>query len=242
VGGPFREKGGGGDVVARRVLTGRSVFEAAVRLRHRTFNVSRPYATPGGILGLEAGFDTAFKETSSEKLVATAHMLGASLGSQGHYARVFGTLKYRLNVSTLEGFAIERSVLAAQVQGGIAGSSMPVDQQFAPGGSPDMELPLRAHPQDRDGALGATPLGRSLALVNLEWRRRLVHTALLSGGIVFFYDAGRIARAIPGPRSFHDIGLGLRLTLPGAPIVRVDYGHGLTDGAHALFFGLGEVF
>jgi hypothetical protein len=114
---------------------------------------------------------------------------------------------------------------------------------FAPGGSPDMELPLRAHRQTREGRLGVTPLGRSLTLGNVEWRRRVVSRAAFQAGFVLFYDAARIARRPDGENvTLHDVGAGLRLAFAGSPVLRLDYGHGLTDGKNAFFMGLNQVF
>jgi len=39
-----------------------------------------------------------------------------------------------------------------------------------------------------------------------------------------------------------DIGVGLRVSLVGSGILRVDFGHGLRDGRNAVFLGLGDVF
>jgi len=121
---------------------------------------------------------------------------------------------------------------------------MPVDEMFAPGGSPDMELPLRAHHQTSDGVLGGTPIGRSILLWNVEWRRRLVHRAGLQLGLVLFHDGGRIGSPPSGDGAITlaDVGGGLRLSFPGAPILRIDYGHGLTDGRNAVFVGLNSAF
>jgi hypothetical protein len=106
-----------------------------------------------------------------------------------------------------------------------------------------MELPLRAHPQDQDGVLGATPIGRSLLLGNAEARVRLLRTTFVSLGGVVFYDAARIGNATGGASpAFHDVGFGLRLAPLAGPMVRADYGRGLTDGSHAFFVGLGQVF
>src|SRR5262249_6629550 len=113
---------------------------------------------------------------------------------------------------------------------------------FAPGGGPDMELPLRAHPQAMDGALGAAPLARSIDLLNLEWRPRLAPKSLIQLGFVLFFDGASVADTLePGRPGFHDLGLGLRLGLAGA-LVRLDFGHGLTDGKNAFFFGMNQVF
>src|SRR5262249_7300113 len=45
-----------------------------------------------------------------------------------------------------------------------------------------------------------------------------------------------------GPDTLTDAGPGLRLALPAAPMLRIDFGHGLTDGATAVFVGLSSVF
>ena len=121
---------------------------------------------------------------------------------------------------------------------------MPVDEMFAPGGSPEMELPLRAHPQTRDGALGASPLGRGLTLTNLEWRRRVLRSTLVQAAVVVFHDGAWVSGR-PGSdprRTLHDVGVGARIGLGGVSILRFDYGHGLSDGENAFFVGLNQVF
>lgn len=107
-----------------------------------------------------------------------------------------------------------------------------------------MELPLRAHRQTTSGALGATPIGRSLVLGNVEWRRRLIGSGPAPIGLVLFYDGAWVGRGTDGQSAvaFHDVGIGLRVALPGSGILRVDVGHGLTDGKNAIFIGLNQVF
>ena len=56
---------------------------------------------------------------------------------------------------------VERSVLAVRVRGGWGSDGLPVDEMYAPGVSPESDLPLRAHPLTRGGVLGANPIGRS---------------------------------------------------------------------------------
>ena len=120
---------------------------------------------------------------------------------------------------------------------------MPIDDMFAVGGSPDMELPLRAHRQTPGGILGPTPLGRSLALGNVEWRKRFLARSPLQAGFVAFIDAARVTDG-PEPQvtTLVDVGVGLRISLVGSGILRIDYGHGLRDGRNVVFLGLGEVF
>jgi hypothetical protein len=36
--------------------------------------------------------------------------------------------------------------------------------------------------------------------------------------------------------------MGIRLALGGSSILRFDYGHGLSDGQHAFFMGLNQIF
>jgi hypothetical protein len=106
-----------------------------------------------------------------------------------------------------------------------------------------MELPLRGRYQVKDGTLGASPLGRTLLLANVEWRRRLVAGTFAQWGAVLSYDAGHIARTARGPAStFHDVGIGLRVALAGTTWLRADIGYGLTDGSSAIFVNFGQVF
>ena len=116
-----------------------------------------------------------------------------------------------------------------------------------------MELPLRAHFRTRDGVLGVTPMGRSLVLANLEWRRRLYDSAALGIGVVFHCDLAHIgsressldlrsSTSESRSRSLQDVGVGLRLKMGPSTLLRFDYSHGLSDGKNALSLGVGQVF
>jgi len=73
--------------------------------------------------------------------------------------------------------------------------------------------------------------------------RRLIGSGPVPVGVVFFYDGAWIGRLADGRgTAFHDVGMGLRIGLPGSGIVRVDFGHGLTDGKNAIFVGLSQAF
>ncbi len=245
--GPLLRKSHGLDLSLRHVLRGRFVGQLALRTRDRTFSRADPAAPPGRIVGLEAGLERRILETPRQRLDASARVLGTSdaLGSDLGFARGLVAASYGVSLSTPEGTLLERSVLAAQMHWGSGSAGTPIDEMFAPGGSPEMELPLRAHRQTRDGTLGVTPLGRSLALVNLEWRRRLVRTPFVQVGFVTFCDLawiGKTAGSSDMDHSFQDLGLGLRLGLGGSSVVRFDYGHGLADGKDAFFFGLNQIF
>lgn len=244
--GPLDRRSHGLDVTVRRVLGSSTVGQLGFRRRERSVSRLHVEAPAGTIQGLEAGLERRLLDRHRHRVDASARYFRAlvGLGSDLTYSRAFASLGYRAQLSAPDGSSIEPSVLALQVRVGHAGSEMPLDEAFAPGGSLDMELPLRAHRQTRRGILGVTPLGRSLALTNVEWRRRLYNGTFFQLGSVVFYDGARISGLVGGGRRaiFHDVGVGLRFAIRGSPVVRIDVGHGLTDGRNALFAGLGQAF
>ena len=243
--GAFQTKGGGGDLKARLVVGPGGVLELGISDIHRTFSVPRADGAPGTIVGIKAGLEQTLVSTARQRWSVEGRVFetASALGSDLRYTKAIGATRYRAILGPPEGVAIEKWVLAAQFQAGWSTSGAPIDQRFAPGGSPDMELPLRAHPQDQGGVLGATPIGRSLVIGNTEARVRIIRTTFVSLGGVVFYDAARIGNATGGASPiFHDVGVGLRLAPLAGPMVRADYGRGLTDGSHAFFVGLGQVF
>ena len=230
---------------ARHVLGARTVGRLAMRVRDRSFSEPRADAPEGVLSGLEVGLERTLVQGHRHRLEASLSLFAAAepLGSVVSYPRGILRLSSQTHLSRPDGSSLEPSVLAAQVVGGRGGSRMPIDDMFAPGGSPDMELPLRARRQTPGGVLGPTSLGRSLALGNLEWRKRVVSRSPLELGFVAFVDGARIAdQPGPGVTTFVDIGVGLRVSLVGSGILRVDFGHGLRDGRNAVFLGLGDVF
>jgi hypothetical protein len=101
---------------------------------------------------------------------------------------------------------------------------------------------LRAHPLLDDGIVRSEAFGRQSVQTSAEWRHALPSPVVLQSlklQLAGFVDA---ARAWKGPatrdRVLVDIGAGLRVGLLGQGGVRVDYGHGLTDGANAVSVGL----
>jgi hypothetical protein len=164
-------------------------------------------------------------------------------GSDVDCARGELRIGYWLHSPARQGAAIEPASIGGQLVVGTGSSRTPLDEMFAPGASPEMLLPLRGHPQAKEGILGVTPLGRSLLLANVEGRRRLLDTALVQLGVVAFVDAARVAgRPEGGPVTLVDGGVGLRLALKGGTLLRVDYGRGLNDDSRALFVGFNQVF
>lgn len=235
--GLVRQDARGVEIGVRRVLGAATVAQASLRTVDRT--VSDPMLPAGRLTGLDVGFERRLVDRRRVRTAVQARAFSAG-GSESDFVR--GQLRARTEwrLTLPEGEQPSPSVLAAQVVLGQASGETPFDEAFAPGGSPEMELPLRAHRQAEDGILGVTPLGRSLILGNLEWRRSLVRRAGFDAGFVLLYDGACVSQ--PGRTVFHDVGLGLRIGLPGAGRVRFDYGHGLVDGSDAFFVGLGQTF
>jgi hypothetical protein len=147
-------------------------------------------------------------------------------------------------VSKPEGLSVERSVLAVRVRGGWGSDGLPVDEMYAPGVSPESDLPLRAHPLTIGGALGVNPIGRSVVLVNAEWRQRLLHRPSWDFGAVAFADSASVWRPALGSSagSLVDAGIGVRLSFLAGPTLRIDHAWGLVDGRRTLFVGLSQAF
>lgn len=241
----FERRYRGLELGARHVLGARTLGRVAVRVRDRSFSEPREDAPEGVLSGLEMSLERTLLDRHRQRLEASATLFQAAgvLGSVVSYPRGILRLSSRTHLSAPDGSSLEPSVLAARALWARGGSAMPIDDMFAPGGSADMELPLRAHRQTPSGILGPTPLGRSLILGNLEWRRRVLDRSPFQVGAVAFVDAGRIADGPQaGVTTLVDIGVGLRVSLVGSGVLRVDYGHGLTDGRNAVFVGLGETF
>jgi hypothetical protein len=246
VGGGFDMRRRGLDLALRQVLPGGTVAQVALRLRDRAFSTPRPDAPPGLLAGIELGLESRLVETRRHRLDTAARVLaaGPAIGSKVTYGQADGELRYEGVLSKPEGLTIERSVLAVRLRGGWGSAGQPVDEMYALGISLDSELPLRAHPLTRDGVLGANPIARSVVLLNAEWRQRLLHRPGFDVGAVAFSDTAWVARPAEGSVSgrWHDIGLGLRISLLGGPTIRLDGAWSLTDGRRALFVGLSQAF
>lgn len=245
VGGELRERRRGLDVTLRHVAGPGTIVQLRWRARRRFFSQTRAGAASGAVIGPEWGLEQRLVDAWRFKLDAGARAFQAlpGLGSDLRYFRGVATVEARAFLAPPEGTGLERSVLAVRLRGGRGGRATPLDDLFAPGASPDMELPLRAHRQLRNGILGAAPMGRELLLANVEWRRRLWDGTALQAGVVLFGDAARVAGRPDGPAvTLVDVGVGLRVALRGAATLRVDVGRGLSDARTALSIGLGQAF
>jgi tetratricopeptide (TPR) repeat protein len=246
LGGAFDMRRRGIDASVRRVLAGGAVASLGLKLRDRTFSTVRPDAPPGLLAGVEGGLEARLVETRRHRLDVALRLFaaGRAIGSDVGYAQADGQLLYEGVLSRLEGLSVERSVLAVRVRGGWATDGLPVDEMYAPGVSPESDLPLRAHPLTRGGALGANPIGRSIVLVNAEWRQRLWHHASWDLGAVAFSDSASVWRPAAGSSSgwLEDVGVGLRVSVLAGPTLRIDQAWGLVDGGRTLYVGLSQAF
>lgn len=244
VGGETLARRKGFDLGLRRVLNGSATAGVGFRGVDRRFDGRNPQAQDGRVSGLSARLEQRLAE-GRLRLDAgiDAFAAAAFLGSDLEFAR--GEVRLAARVALVEEAPapLEGSALAAQVVLAFASDATPFDEAFALGASPEMELPLRGRRQFDDGIVGRSPLARRVALVNLEWRRRWIDAGPLQAGTVLFLDSAGVGHVAAGAEApFHDVGLGLRLAIAGASVVRLDVGHGLTDGRTTLSVGLGHVF
>jgi Peptidase_C39 like family len=102
---------------------------------------------------------------------------------------------------------------------------------------------LRAHPLLSDGIVDLTAssaFGRTLTYGSAEEQRWFERPTLVRFGVAGFVDVARATRqaAAGGTPVQVDLGVGLRLKIPGQPgVLRADIAHGLRDGSNALTFG-----
>jgi len=234
------------DASLRHVLGGGAVASVGLRVRDRRFSAVRPDATPGLLAGAEAGLDTRLLDARRHRVDAAVRLFAAGrvTGSDVAYVQADGELRYEGLLSKPEGLSVERSVLVVRARGGWGSDGLPVDEMYAPGVSPESDLPLRAHPLTRGGALGANPIGRSVVLVNADWRQRLVHRPSWDFGAVAFSDSAWVWRPADGSSAnwLLDAGVGLRFSFLAGPTLRIDHAWGLVDGRRTLFVGLSQAF
>ncbi len=123
--------------------------------------------------------------------------------------------------------------------------------QTATAGTPSVLLPagdtgavrplvLRAHPLLQDGRLRADRLGRLTLGASLEVQRWFRPHPLALIAPALFLDVARTSRrSTPGALDDADLGLGVRLAMPGRrEVLRIDLATGLRDGRTALSFVL----
>jgi surface antigen-like variable number repeat protein len=225
----------GAELALRRVVGSRVVGQMGLRLARLSSEWGGEGAWDGRQFSFELGLDGWLIDTSRHRLEAEGRVARSAA-----FHRFTLAARYAVQLAASDEGA---SVFAVQWHAAQVGRAAPLADRFAPGASPEMDLPLRGRPLFHDGVVDGALLGRSLLLSNVEWHRRLVRVSVLQAGFVVFYDGARVAGTLEGnTRGFHDVGAGLRAGPRGGPLLRLDYGRGLTDGQHALSFGVDHVF
>lgn len=233
----------GADVALRRVVGPRTVVEAGLRRRERTFDAPRPDAPPGTLSAATAALEHALFEGPRARLDLSVRGLaaGRTLGSDVTFGQAVAALRFERTFGD-EDRAIDTG-LSARVLAGWSESRTPLDAMFAAGAGADSELPLRGHDLKEGGVLGGSPIARRIGLFNVEWTQRLVARHGLELAAAGFWDVARPSRAVlGGERTLVDVGLGLRVAA-GGTVFRVDRGWSLSgDGRSALSAGFGRAF
>lgn len=100
---------------------------------------------------------------------------------------------------------------------------------------------LRAHQLLHDGRIDGPVFGRTLSYATVELQHWFDQPRLVHVGAAAFVDAARAGSRpdwVTGAGTQTDVGVGLRLTLPGRKgAFRIDYAHGTRERAHAVFVG-----
>ena len=106
---------------------------------------------------------------------------------------------------------------------------------------PARDVLLRAHPLLHDGVITGGVFGRELVAGSAEWRRwSRLPTWLVQIAPAVFVDTARATRglATTDDRTHVDVGAGVRFSMAGMGVLRIDLAHGLRDGATALSVGI----
>jgi hypothetical protein len=244
--GPLTLRTRGPDVALRRVVGPRTVLEAGWRFRERTYSRPRPDAPEGTLSALALRIERSLVETSRQELHAT--LVGGTapgwLGSDVRFSQGSVSLRFEQELEPPDDHVLAPSTLAARVFLGGGTEGMPLDAMFAPGAGSEAEYPLRGHDQKDNGVLGLSPIGRSMALLNIEWRRRVWARPIAQVGVVAFTDVIQITRRAAGEDgTLADVGIGLRIGWAGSRVVRMDFGWSLSgDGRRAFSAGFGQAF
>ena len=244
-GGTTIMKAEGVEVGARRVVGSRTVIQLGFRNRDREFSEVRADTPPGIVRGLSLGLEHRFLESPRRRLdwSLSGFKAGKPLGSAVDYTKAVTALRYEDILSTPEDVPMEKTVIVARALGGWGDDDTPLDDLFALGvGSSDVDFTLRTYKLRQDGVM-TSPMGRSVALFNVEWRQRLLSFRGIQGGFIVFYDAAHIARTAQGEdRTLEALGGGLRMAVRGA-ILRLDYAFSLSgDQRKTLTAGFGHTF
>jgi hypothetical protein len=98
-------------------------------------------------------------------------------------------------------------------------------------------LLLRAHPLLEDGVIVGDVFGPRLVHAGIEWRRGVASLGPLTLQLAAFGDVARATHPDLSSSAHLDVGLGVRLRIPGEGTMRLDFARGLDDGRQAVSVG-----
>jgi Peptidase C39 family len=168
---------------------------------------------------------------------------GDRLTLEGHAAVLAGAVR-----TATAGFSAqwrsdphnEGTVWLARVGVDIAGANAPLALWPGAGTGQARDALLRAHPLVDDGVIHDGVFGRRLFHTGAEWQR-WTHLAAkpLKIAPALFVDFGRAAGGLPDSNTSAqaDVGGGLRVSMIGMGVFRVDVARGVRDGATAVSIG-----
>jgi hypothetical protein len=122
----------------------------------------------------------------------------------------------------------------------LAGAAAPLALWSGAGTGHGRDLLLRAHPLLVDGAIDDGVFGRGMLHGGGEWRRQPHRVSRVLGlSPAVFVDVARARAGLDGfdPRTHVDLGAGLRISMLGEGLLRLDAARGLRDGAWAISAG-----
>ena len=223
------------------MLGARTVGEIGFSYRDRVFSAESPSTVPGTVTGVQLGLDRRILESPRQRLDAEVRgfAAGPALGGELSFTRGTASLRYEWALGPAS--EPDRTLLVTRALYGRGSDSLPLDEAFLPGGGPESPFLCAPTASSRTGSRDPRPwAGR--------WRcstRRCAGCCCRAGpcslGCVAFYDAALSSRGLETTPWQHDVGVGLRFALSGT-IVRIDWGHRLTDGANAWTLGVGQAF
>ena len=131
-------------------------------------------------------------------------------------------------------------VWSAGVGADVASDAAPLMLWSGAGTGQGRSALLRGHPLLDDGVIRQGVFGRRLLYGTAEWRRwgkPIAHVLRLAPAM--FADVARAYRvpSFADRRAHVDVGVGLRVAIPGSGVLRADVARGLRDGATAVSFG-----
>lgn len=137
----------------------------------------------------------------------------------------------------------EGTVWIARAQDNLTGADAPLALWSGAGTGQGRDGLLRAHALIHDGIIGNAVFGRHVIGSGVEAQRWMqLPKKPLKVAPAIFVDIARAYRALDSQteRWQADLGAGLRFSIPGAGVLRIDVAHGLADGRTALSVGWGK--